>query len=432
MKFWFLFVVICFNSILKAQTITTYVGGSVIGDPNGLAFDKNGDLYIGSPLGNKIWKVDTTGTIVTFAGTGTAGFSGDGGPATSAKLNGVGGIAIDSLGNVLFCDGVNSRIRKINVATGIISTIVGNTTAGFYGDGGPASAASIFFPQNICFDKFGNYYFGDGNNFRIRKVNTLGIISTFAGNGTLGDSGDGGQATNAAVYPTSIAIDNIGNMYVNQFGVIGSGCKIRKINTSGIISTFAGDSASCTYTGDGIPATAAHQGSNYIAFYNGMLFMCDGCNSRIRMIDNSGIIHTVAGDGIVGDTGDGNPATSAELSQPSGIAFDHCGNLYIAEVSGPDIRKVSFNPLCWPAKEPEVINNEVLIYPNPVENELHVDNVKTRTAYRLLNITGIIEQSGTLHPGSNTISLYLLPKGLYLFVLADEQGYQNVRKVIKE
>ena len=432
MKNWFLIVFFFLHHEINAQTISTYAGTGIY-DPNGLAFDTYGNLYVGSPLGNKILKIDTSGLISTIAGTGASGFSGDNGPATLATLDQPGGIVIDSIGNVLFCDVANSGIRKINVATGIITTIIGNDTAGFYGDAGPASAASINLPSTICFDNLGNFYIADAGNIRLRKVNTSGTISTIAGNGILGSTGDGGLATAAECYPAGICCDDTGNIYINESAVVGSTYRVRKINSLGFISTITGNSTTCTYNGDGIPATSANVGCSYVAFHDGNLYLSDGCNKRIRMIDNSGRIQTVAGNGIAASTGNGGLADSASIYGPSGIAFDRCGNLYISQVNAPCIRKVAFNPLCWPAEVPEIpISEKITIYPNPTTSELNIENVETGTKYSLFNVTGIIEQTGTLKPGKNSIAIETLPPGIHILQLTDNNGQKTVRKIVKE
>jgi Secretion system C-terminal sorting domain/Bacterial Ig domain len=277
-------------------------------------------------------------TISTIAGIGIAGYSGDGGPATSAKLWGPCRIVFDGAGNMYFTDGANSGVRKINTA-GIITTFAGNGTPGFFGDGGPATAAELYNPTAIAIDGTGNIYICDVTNRRIRKVNTLGIISTIAGNGTYGYTGDGGMATDAEIkLPSGIVLDASGNIFIAD-----NGCNvIRKINTAGIISTIAGTGIA-GYGGDGMPATAAlFNGPCYIAIdMAGNLFVPDVSNRRVRKIDAMGIISTVAGTGTMGYSGDGGPATAALLNQPSSIGIDDLGNLYIGDVVNNVIRKVN-------------------------------------------------------------------------------------------
>ncbi len=277
-------------------------------------------------------------TISTIAGIGIAGYSGDGGPATSAKLWGPVKIVFDGAGNMYFTDGGNSSVRKINSA-GIITRFAGNGTPGFFGDGGPATVAELYNPTGIAIDGTGNIYICDVTNRRIRKVNTLGIISTIAGNGTYGYTGDGGMATDAEIkYPSGIVLDASGNIFIAD-----NGCNvIRKINTAGIISTIAGTGIA-GYGGDGMPATAAQfNGPGHIAIdMSGNLFIPDLFNRRVRKIDAMGIISTVAGTGTAGYSGDGGPATAALLNQPSSIGIDELGNLYIGDVVNNVIRKVN-------------------------------------------------------------------------------------------
>ena len=437
MRCYLIVLFICFHQLLHGQVITNYASGSAIYDPNGLIFDVHDNLYVSSPGNHTIVKIDTSGIVTIIAGTGSPGFSGDGGPATNAKLNEPIGIAVDSSGNIFFADNQNQRVRKIDAVTGIISTIVGTgpggvSTGGYSGDGGLASAAQLNAPSSICFDNLGNLYISDLQNYRIRKVNLFGIISTVAGNGVLGDSGDGGLAIAAKIFPTCICIDNSRNLYLSNFGAGTSGNNVRKIDTFGIISTIAGDSTSCSYNGDGIDATTAQLGVYYLSINNGALYLSDYCNNRIRKIDNLGFIHTVAGNGIMGNTGNGGPADSAEIDHPYGIAFDHCGNLYIAQVNNPCIRKVTFNSACTPLLTSEIATTEITIYPNPATSELHIDGVKAQTNYSLINVIGIIEQSGTLKPGNNSINIQSLPPGMYLLQLTDNEGGKTMRKIVKE
>jgi len=323
----------------------------------------------------------------------------------------------------------------VNVATGIITTIAGTgygapTSGGYSGDGGQATSAEFFYPGGLHFDKYGNLYVADFRNNRVRKIDPYGMITTVAGNGVAGSSGDGGSATAAKCIPNrNMCTDALGNLYFIDWG----NYTVRKISTSGIISTVAGDSTGIQiYAGDGVPALGAPIGPNGIALDEyGQLIIADN-NNRIRSVDNSGIIHTIVGNGVAGASGDGGPADSAELYTPNGIAYDHCGNLYIAQVDQPRIRKVAFNPLCIPSKVPEIVTNEVTIYPNPAETELNINNVKVRTEYVLLNITGIIEQSGTLKEGTNNISVASLPSGIHLLELVDEQGNKTIKKIIKQ
>jgi sugar lactone lactonase YvrE len=275
--------------------------------------------------------------ISTVAGNGGSGFSGDGGPATAAQISGE-AIATDAAGNTYIADYYNYRIRKINAA-GIITTIAGNGTPGFSGDGGPATAAEINTPFGLAVDRTGNVYFSDIYTRRVRKINAAGIISTFAGNGVLGSSGDGGPATAASLWaPTSLAADTSGNIYICDY----SANVVRKVNTAGVISTFAGIGAS-GFSGDGGPAVAAWLSSpNWVsAGRSGNVYISEMGNKRIRKVSPSGIISTFAGVGIWGFSGDGGAAASALVFEPRGMAEDTAGNVYFADGGNNRIRKVN-------------------------------------------------------------------------------------------
>lgn len=270
--------------------------------------------------------------IYTFAGTGQFGYSGDGGPANTAKVGNISQIASDKAGNIYFVD--NDCVRKVNTA-GIISTIAGMQTWGYSGDGGPATSAQFYHPDGICIDTSGNIYIADWGNSRIRKINTAGIISTIAGNGTSGCSGDGGPAISAQVIPSGIAVDAAGNIYFTDE----SNNRVRKINTSGIITTVAGTSVA-GFSGDGGPSASAQVNDPYgiTADASGNVYFSDMLNYRIRKISTGGIISTIGGTGTSGETGDGGPATAAQLSALN-LALDASGNLYL--INGTDIRKIN-------------------------------------------------------------------------------------------
>jgi len=261
-------------------------------------------------------------------GSGIAGFSGDGGAQFSATLNTPGGIFVDRIGNIYIADDGNYRIRKVD-KFGIITTVAGNGGSGYSGDGGLATDAQLQ-PFSVFVDGAGNIYFGDVHNNVVREINDAGVINTIAGNGTAGYTGDGGLATAALVdAPSGVVVDTAGNVYFSD-----ATYRLRKINASGIISTFCGTGV-LGFSGDGGPATAAMistPGYMHIDNATYTLYFEDNNNNRIRKIDlATGIINTVAGNGGGGYSGDGGPATSAELHAPGGITLDSAGNLYIAD-----------------------------------------------------------------------------------------------------
>ena len=305
----------------------------------GVALDAAGNIYIADQSNNRIRKVDaSTGIISTIAGNGTAGFSGDGGPATAAELNAPVDIAFDAAGNLYISDQVNFRVRKINTS-GIITTFAGSGMTGYSGNGGPATSAQMSYPYGIAIDAQGNVYFADAVNSVIWKVNTSGIISTFAGTGTRGFAGDGGPANNAELdYPYGIAFDPSGNLYIADADNV----RIRKINTSNTISTFAGDGTN-NFNGDGGQATSAEFNfpNSVASDVSGNIYIADSGNSRIRKVNvSSGIINTFAGSDKSGFSGDGGPATNAELFIPSGVTIDNSGNVFIVDEANNRIREV--------------------------------------------------------------------------------------------
>jgi trimeric autotransporter adhesin len=287
-------------------------------------------------------------TITTYAGTGGIGYTGDNGPATAAQFNNpLGGTAMDASNNLYIADPNNWCVRKVNSA-GVITTFAGaGATATALGDGGPATAALIMTPSAVAVDAAGNVYIVDYNQ-RIRKVTPAGIISTVAGNGTAGSSGDNGPATAAqinlatgiALSPGGIALDKSGNIYISDYG----NSKVRMISvTSGKITTFAGNGTAGS-TGDGSPATAAElQNPSGIAFdASGNAYISDFGNSRVRVVMKSnGNIYPFAGTGTSGFTGDGAAATAATLKTPTGLAFDGSGSLYVADAASNAVRRIS-------------------------------------------------------------------------------------------
>ena len=355
-------IALCLNT--NAQIITTIAGDGTNGytgdggqatvaelsGPQGVAFDAAGNLYTANASSNTIRKIISTGIVSTLAGNGTAGFSGDGGQATAAELNGTGifsqlllGVACAGAGNCYIADAGNNRVRMVNSA-GVINTIAGTGAQGFSGDGGMATAATLYSPAGITFDAMGNYYIADLGNNRIRMVNTSGIINTIAGTGSNGYSGDGGQATAAQLYfPTAVAADATGNLFIADY----YNNRIRMVSTAGIISTYAGNGfgsgGSGGYAGDGGAATAAELffPSGVSLDAAGNLYIADEGNQRVRKVTTSGIITTVAGNGTNSFSGDGGQATAATFHSPTGTAIDAAGNLYIADEGNERIRMVS-------------------------------------------------------------------------------------------
>ncbi|WP_461075288.1 NHL repeat-containing protein [Spirosoma flavus] len=308
-----------------------------IGDAAAVVVDGNGNTYITDGINNRIRRVTPAGTISTIAGNGIQGYGGDGGPATNAKLNHPVKIALDGSGNLYIADSDNHRIRKVTPG-GIISTVAGNGSAGFSGDGGTATAAQLYRPFGIAVDNNGNLFIAEYVNHRIRKVTSDGIISTVAGNGNAGYSGDGAAATSAQLKsPYAVAVDENGNLYIADSG---NHC-IRKVTSNGLINTLTGNGIA-GYNGDGILATTAQLNSplGVALDGNGNILIADRYNQRIRKVSPDGMISTIAGNGIAGFSGDGGQASNAKLNAPYTVATDISGNLFIADVSNNRIRKV--------------------------------------------------------------------------------------------
>jgi uncharacterized protein (TIGR03437 family) len=323
----------------------------------GIAVDRWGNLYLSDTGNHRVRKISTSGVIATLAGTGVAGFSGDGGPAAAAQLNLPYGLAADLAGNLYVADLGNDRVRRIG-PDGVITTVAGNGNRGSSGDGGVATAAQLLTPRNVAVDAAGNFYFSEFDGHRVRKVTPAGIISTVAGTGVAGFSGDGFPAVNAQLAsPAGLAVDRFGALYIDDSQNI----RVRKILPGGIISTVVGpnigipvaiavDVASTLYVAelgaDVRSYTVAGVWTNVALLsaphdlavdLNGVLYIADG--TYIRKVTN-GQMQTVAGDGYLHAIGDGGRATDALLSQPSAIALNGAGSLYIADTGTQRVRQV--------------------------------------------------------------------------------------------
>jgi hypothetical protein len=286
--------------------------------------------------------VKATGDIITIAGNGTAGYSGDNGPATAAELHGPDGVTFDSAGDLFIADSGNNVVREVVKATGDIITVAGDGTAGYNGDNGPATAAELNFPRTVAVDSAGDLFIADTDNNRIREViRSTGVIITVAGNGTAGYNGDNGPASVAELnHPFFVALDPAGDLLIADT----DNNRIREvIRSTGVIFTVAGN-GSASYSGDGGPATVAGLGDPHgVAFDSaGNLFIVEQSYNVVReVVKATGDIITVAGDGTAGYSGDNGPATAAELDNPYRVAVDSAGDLFIADGSNNVIREVT-------------------------------------------------------------------------------------------
>ena len=330
----------------QAQTLATTVPLLL---PAATVFDAQGNLYFVETGNHIVRKVTSADILTTVAGNGVQGFAGDGGAATAAELDSPAGLALDSAGDLFIADSHNQRIREVVASTGVIRTIAGSGAAGFSGDGGAAILAQLDLPTALALDSAGNLFVADTRNHRVRRIAAAtGVITTIAGNGTESFSGDGGLATAAAIdSPNGLALDASGNLYIADT----HNGRVRKVSaTTGLISTIAGAGVVGgnvqTYSGDGAAATSAGlalpRGLTMDAAGN--LYLADSANHRIRSITPAGVITTVAGQGTENFAGDGGPAVAANLDTPHAVAISPAGLLTLADTNNQRIRQLDALP----------------------------------------------------------------------------------------
>ena len=299
---------------------------AVLNGPSGVAVDNDGALYIADERNHRVRKVSISGIITTVAGTGSPAAPLEGLPAVSTPLTAPEGVLTDPAGTLWITEYFGNRVRRL-MAGGAILTIAGNGTAGFNGDGRPATSAELQSPAQVAIDPSGNLYVADAGNHRIRKVSLSGIITTFAGNGIAGFSGDGGQAGPGQLSsPRGIAFDNAGNLYIADT----NNHRVRKVTPGGLITTVAGEDAFPLSFPRSVALDAAQN-----------LYIADTANHRILKRTPAGAVSVIAGVGAPGFSGDGGPALAAQLSSPAGITVDGQGNLYVAELDNGRVRKLT-------------------------------------------------------------------------------------------
>ncbi len=406
--------------------------------PEAVCLDKSGNIYIADVGNDRIRKIDaSTGVISTVAGLSTAagtdtfGYTGDNVIATNTALYFPTDVFIDSTNNIFIADALNNRVRKVDAATGIITTVAGIDTAGATGDGGAATDAALNGPGGVYVDKSGNIYIADWLNNKVRKVSaTTGIITTIAGTGAYGFSGDGGPAT-AAEFEESgkVYLDNNENIFIeDQWNNV-----IWRVEaTTGIIRIFAGNGTG-GYSGDNGPATAAqlNRPAGICIDRQNNVFFAEFGNGVIRRVDAvTGIITTVAGTGVWGYSGDNGPATAAQMI-PAGVSFDNYGTMFIADYNNQLIRKV-YNPTLGVASPRPSPKERVTLLPNPARDVLNIEGA-AGSEVGVFNLLGQEVYKGTITDNKQSVNIAGLVNGVYVVEVANPSaGLRMTIKLVKD
>ena len=416
----------------SAQTIHPFAGNHTAGysgdgaaataaqcyGPIGIAVDNTGNVYFTDQGNSVVRKVNTAGIISTVAGNDTAGYSGDGGAATLAKLNQPSSIAVDDTGNIFIADDVNNVIRKVNT-TGIISTYAGDGTAGFLGDAGLATNAKLNSPKGVAVDHFGNLYIADANNNVVRKVTTNGFIYPFAGTGAAGFFGNDSAAVTAKLHlPTGVAVDALGRiLIVDQLNNV-----VRRVNPgTGIITAFAGTGL-YGYTGDGNYADLAKLSTptEVSTDASGNVYIADYSNHVVRKVTSAGIISTIAGNGTSGYSGDGGPAIAAQLAAPYDMAVSSTGKIYITDQVNNVVRVVYSST---GVNDPATATSGLHIFPNPSNGSCMVEIPESNdiTTLTVMDMVGRLVQTRIVS-GNTKCQLTDIQAGNYIIkVVAGER-----------
>ncbi len=434
----------------NGQVITTIAGDGTLGFagdggpatdahfnlPEGIALDSSGNnvltpnLFIADVFNHRVRRITSYGVISTIAGTGVSGYNGDGIPAITAQLNKPRGIATDKIGNIYIADDGNSRLRKIDQA-GIITTVAGTGVPGYFGDGGPASAAGLYSISDVVVDTAGVIFFTDPFQNCIRKIDHAGIITTIVGGGALGFSGDGGPAVNARINGVScLAVDHLGNLFfadVNNY-------RVRKVDRAGIIRTVAGVGIFGN-SGDGGMATDALVSniSGLSTDAMGNLYMCDSNASVIRKVSLSGIVTRVAGtlDGCAYNGDNGNP-TEAGLCNPYRLTIDKCGTLLFSDRGNERIREIKYTT---GLVAPLTAGRDISIFPNPAtggQSTLCIAApAKEQVVITIKDITGKVVKTIASLTNTKILVSLTMPSGMY-FVTAKTTSATWLGKLLVE
>ncbi|MES2516034.1 MAG: T9SS type A sorting domain-containing protein [Bacteroidota bacterium] len=425
-----------FSIRIYSQIINTVVGTGIAGyngdnilattaditTVGGMVFDQAGNLYLSDHNNHRIRKVDSNGLITTIAGNGVMGFAGDNGPAINASLNYPAGLSFDAAGNLYIADFYNERIRKVNMTTGVITTVAGNGVWGNSGDNGPATLAQVGTPDYLAFDSQGNLYITQGNHHCIRKIDVSGTITTIAGTGTSGYNGDNIPAVSAQVdFPVGITIDAQDRIYFSELG----GARVRKIDQSGMISTLAGTGIS-GYNGNGITATTAQ-----VQNLRGLTLDAQGnlvivSNNRIRKIDSQGNLTTIAGSGNVGYNGDLIPALTADFTHPTAICYSVAGDLYVADNDNYRVRTVF---LVDGVKDQFDSHAGINVFPNPTSGNFTISFPADAKKIKITNAVGqvICEYNVTTETVMNS---KLFESGIYFVSVSFDKHIITKKMVV--
>ena len=309
-----------------------------LNSPGGVAVTADGGFLIADSQNNVVRKVSAAGVITRVAGTGTAGNAGDDGPALAAQLNSPGGLAVTADGGFLINDLGNNVVRKVSAA-GVITRVAGTGTAGDTGDDGPATAAQLGLPGGVAVTADGGFLIADTGNSVVRKVSAVGVITRVAGTGTAGDTGDDGPATAAQLnIPVGVAVTADGGFLIADT----QNSVVRKVSAAGVITRVAG-TGTAGDTGDDSPATAAQLNIpvGVAVTADGGFLIADTGNNVVRKVSAAGVITRVAGTGTAGNAGDDGPATAAQLTDPQGVAVTADGGFLIADFQNNVVRKVA-------------------------------------------------------------------------------------------
>lgn len=400
--------------------------GAQLNAPHCVNVDNAGNVYIVDYLNYRIRKITTSGMMLTVAGNGGIGYTGDGSVATSAELL-PSGFALDKNNNMYIADASWDVIRKVN-SLGIISTYAGTGAQGNSGDGGPATLAKFASPYGIAFDTAGNLFVADAINNSVRKISPAGIITKFAGDDTAGFAGDGGFAIAAKLdSPYAVAADRKGNVYISDF----QNNRIRRVDAAGIITTYAGTGA-YGYAGDGGPADLAllNRPAGIAVDSNGVLYIADADNDVIRKVDTFGIITTVVGNGTPGFGGDLGYVNGCNLHTPFGVAIGKNGNIYIADANNQRIR-MTYSEV---GVEDVNTSRELFVSPNPVTDRFVISGLQKTDKATLFDITGRLVSGAYVVSTAGTITIEVsdLAQGSYVLRITDLAGTTTgVVRVVK-